>query len=57
MQYLFSPLREASDSEYEEGVNGDCTGEGEAETDIPVAKGIVSTQRRKEANKKLKGAA
>lgn len=55
MQYLFSPLRKASDSETEEGVNGDSNGEGAAESDMALAKGIVGTQRRKEALKKCKG--
>lgn len=56
VQYLFSPPREASDSEHEEGVNGECDGESAAKTDLPVVKGGVSRKRRKEAHKQFKGA-
>ncbi|KAM6905392.1 zinc finger protein 653 [Xenentodon cancila] len=54
VQYLFSPLREASDSEHDEGVNGDSSGEDAAGTDEPPVKATVSAQRRKETNKKIK---
>lgn len=56
VQYLFSPPREASDSEHEEEVNREGDGESAAKTDVPVAKGIVSRKRRKEAHKQFKGA-
>lgn len=55
VQYLFSPPREASDSEHEEEVNGEGDEETAAKTE-PVAKGIVSRKRRKEARKQFKGA-
>lgn len=58
VQYLFSPLGEASDSEHEEheeGVDGDSDGECAVKTDVPVAKTIVSRKRRKEAQKQFKG--
>ncbi|XP_030591385.1 zinc finger protein 653 [Archocentrus centrarchus] len=54
VQYLFSPLGEASDSEHEEGVNGDSDGERAVKTDVPVAKTIVNRKRRKEAHKQFK---
>ncbi|XP_069005920.1 zinc finger protein 653 isoform X1 [Embiotoca jacksoni] len=54
VQYLCSPLREASDSEHEEAVNNEADGEAAAKTDMPVAKGIVSRRRRKEAHKQFK---
>ncbi|XP_063327325.1 zinc finger protein 653 [Pelmatolapia mariae] len=51
VQYLFSPLGEASDSE---GVNRDSDGECAVKTDVSVAKNIVSRKRRKEAHRQLK---
>ncbi|GAA6215440.1 zinc finger protein 653 [Lates japonicus] len=51
VQYLFSPLREASDSEHEEEVNGE---EIAIKTDLVAAKGVVSRRRRKEAHKQFK---
>ncbi|XP_071330690.1 zinc finger protein 653 [Trachinotus anak] len=51
VQYLFSPPREASDSEHEEGVNGE---ENAAKTDLLALKGVVSKRRRKEAHKQFK---
>ncbi|XP_039901661.1 zinc finger protein 653 [Simochromis diagramma] len=54
VQYLFSPLGEASDSEHEEGVNRDSDGECAVKTDVSVAKNIVSRKRRKEAHRQLK---
>lgn len=55
VQYLFSPLGEASDSEHEEGVNRDSEGECAVKTDVSEAKNIVSRKRRKEAHRQLKG--
>eukprot|EP00064_Thunnus_orientalis_P011818 superscaffoldBa00001745_g11850 len=40
VQYLFSPPREASDSEHEAGMNGEGDGESAAKTDLPVAKDL-----------------
>ncbi|TKS92437.1 Zinc finger protein [Collichthys lucidus] len=54
VQYLFSPPREASDSEHEAEVNGEGGGESAAKTDVPAAKGVVSRKRRKEAHKQFK---
>ncbi|XP_035510592.1 zinc finger protein 653 [Morone saxatilis] len=54
VQYLFSPLREASDSEHEDEVNGEEDGESAAKTDEPVAKGVMNRKRRKEATKQFK---
>ncbi|XP_072225193.1 zinc finger protein 653 [Leuresthes tenuis] len=54
VQYLYSPLREASDSEHEETENLDSDGEIADETDTPLSKGTASRQRRKEAHKKFK---
>ncbi|KAM7372465.1 hypothetical protein PAMP_009629 [Pampus punctatissimus] len=54
VQYLFSLLREASDSEREEGVNGEGDGESASKTDLPVANGGLSRKRRKEAHKQVK---
>ncbi|KAM7386269.1 hypothetical protein PAMA_009076 [Pampus argenteus] len=54
VQYFFSLPREASDSEREEGVNGECDGESAAKTDLPVANGGLSRKRRKEAQKQVK---
>ncbi|XP_056256798.1 zinc finger protein 653 [Seriola aureovittata] len=51
VQYLFSPLREASDSEQEDEVDGE---ENAANTDLLVAKGEASRRRRKEAHKQFK---
>lgn len=55
VQYLFSPPREASDSEQEGEVNGEGDGENVAKTDMPVAKGVVSRKRRKDAHKQFRG--
>lgn len=55
MQYLFSPPREASDSEQEGDVNGEGDGDSVAKTDMPVAKGLVSRKRRKDAHKQFTG--
>lgn len=52
VQYLFSPLREASESEHEEGVNRE---ESAAKADLLVSKGAVSRRRRKEAHKQFIG--
>ncbi|KAF7669606.1 hypothetical protein LDENG_00170590 [Lucifuga dentata] len=46
VQYLFSPLREASESENE----GEDDGERATMLDVTAAKGIMSRKRRKEAN-------
>ncbi|XP_029293525.1 zinc finger protein 653 [Cottoperca gobio] len=46
VQYLFSPPREASDSEHEEGVNGEDDEQSAATTD--VVKDVVSRKRRTE---------
>ncbi|CAI5674331.1 unnamed protein product [Oreochromis niloticus] len=54
VQYLFSPLGEASDSEHEEGVNRDSDGECAVKTDVSVVKSIVSRKRRKEAHTQFK---
>ncbi|XP_070779899.1 zinc finger protein 653 [Enoplosus armatus] len=54
VQYLFSPPREASDSEHEEEENEDDDVESAAKTDMPVAKGVASRKRRKEAHKQFK---
>lgn len=56
VQYLFSPLREASDSENEGGMNGEGDGEEAAKMDTPVPKSNVSRKRRKDAHKHFKGA-
>ncbi|XP_045927892.1 zinc finger protein 653 [Micropterus dolomieu] len=56
VQYLFSPPREASDSEHEEEVNREGDGESAAQTDVLMAKGVVSRKRRKEAHKQFKDA-
>nr|XP_046272600.1 zinc finger protein 653 isoform X2 [Scatophagus argus] len=53
VQYLFSPPREASDSEHEAEVNGEGDGENAAKADVPVAKGVVSRKRRKESHKQF----
>ncbi|XP_022052134.2 zinc finger protein 653 [Acanthochromis polyacanthus] len=50
VQYLFSPLREASDSEHDEG-DGENTA---AKTDVLVAKGTASRKRKKEAHKQFR---
>ncbi|KAM3864392.1 zinc finger protein 653 [Diretmus argenteus] len=57
VQYFFSPRREASDSEHEVGMNGEDDGERATKMDVPVAEGIVTRKRRKEANARrhLKG--
>lgn len=52
VQYLFSPPREASDSEHEEGANGE---ENAAKSDPLVSKGAVSRRRRKETHKPFRG--
>ncbi|KAM8724278.1 zinc finger protein 653 [Acanthopagrus schlegelii] len=54
VQYLFSPPREASDSEQEGEVNGEGDGENVAKTDMSVAKGVVSRKRRKDAHKQFR---
>lgn len=54
VQYLFSPLREASDSEHEVRGSEDSDGEAAAKTDILLAKSTVGRQRRKEAHRKFK---
>ncbi|XP_051243265.1 zinc finger protein 653 [Dicentrarchus labrax] len=54
VQYLFSPPREASDSEHEDEVNGEEDGESAAKTDEPVAKSVMNRKRRKEATKQFK---
>ncbi|XP_041813339.1 zinc finger protein 653 [Chelmon rostratus] len=54
VQYLFSPPREASDSEHEAEVNGEGDAENAAKTDVTVAKGVVNRRRRKEAHKQFK---
>ncbi|XP_044036288.1 zinc finger protein 653 [Siniperca chuatsi] len=55
VQYLFSPPK-ASDSEHEEEVNREDDRESAAKTDVPMAKGVVSRKRRKEAHKQFKDA-
>lgn len=55
VQYLFSPPREASDSEHEAEVNSEGNGEKATKPDVPVAKGVASRRRRKEAHKQYKG--
>ncbi|XP_036004366.1 zinc finger protein 653 isoform X1 [Fundulus heteroclitus] len=56
VQYLYSPPKEASDSEHEERGNGDSDGEAAHRTDPLAAKGTgASRQRRKEGPKKCKG--
>ncbi|XP_049416661.1 zinc finger protein 653 [Epinephelus fuscoguttatus] len=54
VQYLFSPLKETSDSEHEEGVNGEGDEQSAGKTDVAVTKGAVSRKRRKEAHKQFK---
>lgn len=55
VQYLFSPAREASDSEHEEGVDREGDFDESAEkTDVPVAKG--GRRRRREALKHFRDA-
>ena len=58
MQYLFSPPREASDSEREEEMNEEEMNEEENTTraDSLSAKSAVSRRRRKETLKLFKGA-
>ncbi|KAM9844123.1 zinc finger protein 653 [Aulostomus maculatus] len=48
VQYLYSPPREASDSEHEDRVNGVDSGDTVAKHDL--MKGAVSRKRRKEVN-------
>uniref|UniRef100_A0A147A4G0 Zinc finger protein 653 n=1 Tax=Fundulus heteroclitus TaxID=8078 RepID=A0A147A4G0_FUNHE len=56
VQYLYSPPKEASDSEHEERGNGDSDGEAAHRTDPLAAKGTgASRLRRKEGPKKCKG--
>ncbi|XP_029998211.1 zinc finger protein 653 isoform X2 [Sphaeramia orbicularis] len=53
VQYLYSPQREASDSEHEEGMSG----EGDGETlvaNTAVAKGPAGRTRRRNAHKQIK---
>ncbi|XP_059204510.1 zinc finger protein 653 [Centropristis striata] len=56
VQYLFSPPREASESEQEEEEEEEAEDEEECEAkaDGPVAKGLVSRRRRREAQKQVK---
>ncbi|XP_068434597.1 zinc finger protein 653 [Clinocottus analis] len=56
VQYLFSPLREDSDSELEEGVNAeddddDDDNESAAEMDAPIVKSVGSSGRRRRRRK------
>uniref|UniRef100_A0A8D2ZJ72 Zinc finger protein 653 n=1 Tax=Scophthalmus maximus TaxID=52904 RepID=A0A8D2ZJ72_SCOMX len=51
VQYLFSPATEATDSEHEEGVDGE---EDAAKTDLHAAKGTVGRRRKKESLKLFK---
>uniref|UniRef100_A0A3Q3AF14 Zinc finger protein 653 n=1 Tax=Kryptolebias marmoratus TaxID=37003 RepID=A0A3Q3AF14_KRYMA len=51
VQYLFSPLREASDSEHELRGDGDSDEEGAAKTLSPLDNGPTSRQRRREDHK------
>ncbi|XP_056143674.1 zinc finger protein 653 [Lampris incognitus] len=50
VQYLFSPVREANDSEPEGRLNGEGEGERATRTDTPVTKSTVTRKRRKETN-------
>ncbi|XP_029914212.1 zinc finger protein 653 [Myripristis murdjan] len=50
VQYLFSPPREASDSEHDGAMNDEGNGERASKADAPVSKSIVTRKRRKEAN-------
>lgn len=63
MQYLFSPTREASDSEHDDGVNGESDDELSKRTDAPVAEDVGDsssrkrrTTTRKEAHRHFRGA-
>ncbi|CAJ1075391.1 zinc finger protein 653 [Xyrichtys novacula] len=53
VQYLFSPLREASDSEHEEEVNGEGGNEGTGKADVPMVTRYVN-RRRKGSNYRFK---
>lgn len=55
MQYLFSPLREASDSEHEDVVNGECDEEETAKADVPMVTRFMSSRRKRAAHNHLKG--
>ncbi|XP_034568025.1 zinc finger protein 653 [Notolabrus celidotus] len=54
VQYLFSPLKEASDSEHEEEVNGEGDGEESAKVDVPMVTRFIGTRRRKMAHTRFK---
>ncbi|XP_074552592.1 zinc finger protein 653 [Halichoeres trimaculatus] len=54
VQYLFSPLREASDSEHEEEVNGECDGEETAKADMPMVTRFISGRRKRAAHNQSK---
>nr|XP_040046319.1 zinc finger protein 653 [Gasterosteus aculeatus aculeatus] len=47
VQYLFSPTREASDSEHDDGVNGESDDELSKRTDAPVAEDVGDSSSRK----------
>ncbi|XP_040919252.1 zinc finger protein 653 [Toxotes jaculatrix] len=51
VQYLFSPPREASDSEPEEGANGE---ENAGKTELLAAKGALSRRKKKEVHKQFR---
>lgn len=57
VQYLFSPLREASDSEHEARGDGDSDDEGTAKTNTRLEKGPLTRHRRHEDQKTFKGTA
>ncbi|KAM3598699.1 uncharacterized protein V6R79_021494 [Siganus canaliculatus] len=54
VQYLFSPPREASDSEHEAEANGEEDEDNTEKTELHVAKGVVGRKRRKEAHRQCK---
>lgn len=54
VQYLFSPLREASDSEHEEEGNGECDGDEAAKADVPMVTRFISGRRKRAAHNHLK---
>ncbi|XP_037331667.2 zinc finger protein 653 [Pungitius pungitius] len=47
VQYLFSPTREASDSEHDGGAGGESDGELSKKADAPMAEGVGGGSRRK----------
>ncbi|KAM4635139.1 zinc finger protein 653 [Polymixia lowei] len=55
-QYLFSPPREASDSEPEGRLNGEGREMERTRIDTPVAEGVVTRRRRKLTNDHIKDA-